>query len=226
MNSENVQHDKDHSKFLEMIRQVSEDVTLAPDFHNRVMDKIRQTRLFPSYEVVAKEKKQKTSASVTVLFKKKAQQKGEGAIELVENAERFIHVTHISREVLSGHYIDVMLNKLAHGISITRIVGFLPNAPIENYTWLRRFRDSEGHLLRGYREYYIQGLAMQHDIAIADNKVLLLSLPAHSEIHELPRVYETNDPDLIASYGAMFTDLLSRSQENEAPEFLSTLLYG
>jgi hypothetical protein len=216
------QHDKEYPDFLEVIRQVSGKVTITPDFHSRVMDKIRQTQLFPAYEAESKEKKQEKSASIAVFSKKNSAQKGEGAIELISSAERFIYVTHISREVLCEHYIDIMLDKLAQGVSVTRIIGFIPDVPLENYTWLRRFRDAEGNLLPGYRESYIQGLMMQHDIAIADNRRLLLSLPAHSEIHDLPRVFETDDPDFIASYNAVFTDLLIRAQkQQEIPEALS-----
>src|SRR5688500_4115738 len=91
-------YDEAELKFAKMTRRVSGKVTVPQDFHSRLMHKIRETPLslpgLPSQQII--------------ITKKTSIQKGEGAIEAIQDAKESIDVTHISRDTLAPHYIKTL----------------------------------------------------------------------------------------------------------------------
>lgn len=102
-------------------------------------------------------------------------------IALLNQASRSILVTHFTTEPPSDEYVSVMLQKLAKGVPIERIVAFLPDAPPKAYDWLRDFCAEDGSFKPQYTEYEFLGMPIPLDILVVDDEVALQGFATTSD---------------------------------------------
>jgi hypothetical protein len=102
---------------------------------------------------------------------------GIGVLEVLDKAKKSIHVTHIIPELYVEPYVELQLEKVWQGLIFERIVYKNPAYP-QMYKWLERFRDKDGHFIKRYREYTIEGDPVlplpQQDFMVIDKKYVLL----------------------------------------------------